>query len=125
MCGDGANDCGALKAADVGISLSEAEASIAAPFTSQEKNVSCVVSVISEGRASLATSLGCFKYMALYSIVEFTTTILLYSFTNNIGDFQYLYIDLLIVPPLSILGKFPPFSNLQLNEFEKADTPNL
>jgi len=34
MCGDGANDCAALKAASVGISLSEAEASIAAPFTS-------------------------------------------------------------------------------------------
>ncbi|QQP40430.1 Cation-transporting ATPase, partial [Caligus rogercresseyi] len=62
MCGDGANDCSALKAAHVGISLSEAEASVAAPFTSAVQNITC-------GRCSLVTSFGLFKYMALYSIV--------------------------------------------------------
>ena len=56
MCGDGANDCGALKTADMGISLSEAEASIAAPFTSKIQDISCVIRVLKEGRAALTTS---------------------------------------------------------------------
>lgn len=67
FCGDGANDCGALKAADVGLSLSEAEASVAAPFTSRQPDIRCFLEVIKEGRASLVTSFSCFKFMCAYS----------------------------------------------------------
>jgi cation-transporting P-type ATPase 13A2 len=63
MCGDGANDCAALKAADVGISLSEAEASVAAPFTTSTPDIGCVIELIREGRCALVTSFSCFKYM--------------------------------------------------------------
>ena len=88
MCGDGANDCGALKAAHVGISLSEAEASVAAPFTSKVSNITCVPTIIKEGRCALVTSFGVFKYMALYSMVQFISVLVLYTLHTNLSDNQ-------------------------------------
>ncbi|KAF6107572.1 ATPase cation transporting 13A2 [Phyllostomus discolor] len=79
MCGDGANDCGALKAADVGISLSQAEASVVSPFTSSMASIECVPMVIREGRCSLDTSFSVFKYMALYSLTQFVSVLILYT----------------------------------------------
>jgi cation-transporting ATPase 13A2 len=114
FCGDGANDCGALKAADVGISLSEAEASVAAPFTSHVFDISCVPSVIREGRASLVTSFSCFKYMSLYSAIQFTSVSFLYATASNLGDFQFLFIDLFLILPIAIFmgwaGPYPILS---------------
>ncbi|OCH89011.1 Ca-transporting ATPase [Obba rivulosa] len=113
MCGDGANDCAALKAADVGLSLSEAEASVAAPFTSRTPDISCVLEVIREGRAALVTSFSCFKYMALYSLIQFTTITLLYSFASSLGDFQFLYIDLFIIIPIAVnMGRTLPYPRI-------------
>ena len=100
MCGDGANDCKALKTADVGLSLSEAEASIAAPFTSKITNISPMITLLKEGRCSLATSFQVFKYMALYSMIQFTTVLILYQFIADLSPYEYLYEDLFITTPL-------------------------
>ncbi|XP_064349970.1 polyamine-transporting ATPase 13A3 isoform X2 [Camelus dromedarius] len=97
MCGDGANDCGALKRAHGGISLSELEASVASPFTSKAPSISCVPNLIREGRAALMTSFCVFKFMALYSIIQYFSVTLLYSILSNLGDFQFLFIDLAII----------------------------
>ena len=119
MCGDGANDCGALKAAHVGVSLSEAEASVAAPFTSAVPNISCIPSLVREGRldittflfskyiiviprCALVTSFGVFKYMALYSMIQFASVLILYSNKTNLGDTQFLYIDLVITTTIAV-----------------------
>jgi cation-transporting ATPase 13A3/4/5 len=102
MCGDGANDCGALKTADVGVSLSEAEASIAAPFTSRISNISCILTVLKEGRCALTTSLQEFKFMALYSMIQFSSVTILYLFAINLTDMQFLIIDLFMILPLAL-----------------------
>ncbi|KAH9485007.1 putative cation-transporting ATPase [Psilocybe cubensis] len=122
MCGDGANDCAALKAADVGISLSEAEASVAAPFTTSTPDIGCVLEVIKEGRAALVTSFSCFKYMALYSMIQFTSVTLLYSFASSLGDFQFLYIDLFIIIPIAVtMGRTLPYPRI----YPKRPTASL
>jgi cation-transporting ATPase 13A2 len=113
MCGDGANDCGALKAANAGISLSDAEASVASPFTSKTQNISCVPTVIREGRCALITSFGIVKFIVLYSITQFASVLILYGVENNIfsahdiilffkvnaglTDFEFLYADLILM----------------------------
>lgn len=97
MCGDGANDCGALKAAHTGISLSEAESSVASPFTSKNPTIACVPNVIKEGRCALVTSVAVFKYMAAYSLVQFVSVLTLYSIDSNLTDIEFLYIDLFMI----------------------------
>lgn len=133
MCGDGSNDCSALKAANVGISLSEAEASVASPFTSKQANISCVPKIIREGRAALVTSFGVFKLMLCYSLTQFAAVILLYVIDSNLTSFEFLFIDIGLVlffssffgncaaskiihnvPPMTSMLSFVPLTSLIL-----------
>ncbi|XP_040322270.1 putative cation-transporting ATPase 13A5 isoform X1 [Herpailurus yagouaroundi] len=96
MCGDGANDCGALKMAHAGISLSEQEASVASPFTSKIANIACVPHLIREGRAALVSSFGVFKYLTMYGIIQLIGASLLYWQLQLFGNYQYLMQDVAI-----------------------------
>ncbi|XP_034836725.1 polyamine-transporting ATPase 13A3-like isoform X3 [Maniola hyperantus] len=123
MCGDGANDCGALRAAHTGISLSELESSVAAPFTSAQPDIVCVARVLREGRAALSTSFGVFKFMIAYSLTEFFSVAFLYYFDANLTDFEFLYIDVALIVNFAFffgmteahtgrLCKIPPLTSL-------------
>lgn len=94
MCGDGANDCGALKQSDAGLSLSEAEASISSPFTSKVPNISSMIELIKECRGGLATNFSLFNLMALYSLIQYTSTVITQFYYGYPADLQYLYWDI-------------------------------
>lgn len=111
MCGDGANDCGALKAAHAGIALTDSEASVASPFTSKEPSISCVPELIRQGRCALVTSFGIFNYMAMYALIQFFSVMILFEYGTNLSDFQFLYADFFIICSLSMFfGHTQPFS---------------
>ncbi|XP_054926897.1 polyamine-transporting ATPase 13A3-like isoform X2 [Dermacentor andersoni] len=113
MCGDGANDCGALKAAHAGVSLSVAEASVASPFTAQRQNVQCMIDVIREGRATLAATFGAFRYMVCYCFVLLAGALFLFWDGQKPSEGAYVFIDVFIslVPPM-IFGTTGPYPAL-------------
>ncbi|XP_029472775.1 probable cation-transporting ATPase 13A4 [Rhinatrema bivittatum] len=111
MCGDGANDCGALKVAHAGISLSEQEASVASPFTSKTPNIECVPQLIKEGRAALVTSFCVFKYMTLYAMIQVICLLLLFWQLKILGNYQFLvqdvFVTILVCLTMSLNHAYP------------------
>lgn len=103
MCGDGANDCAALKIADVGVSLSLEDASIAAPFTSTLNNISTLKKLLREGKASLVTSFQCFKFMILYSMIVLISGAILLACKTYLTDYEFLIVDAALVFPFATL----------------------
>jgi cation-transporting P-type ATPase 13A2 len=89
--------------ADVGLSLSsEAEATMAAPFTAISASPGSFVTLLKEGRAALVTSFQCFKYVVFYSLIQFFGLEILYGHCTKFSDWSYLMQDLFTVLPLAI-----------------------
>ncbi|GIL93414.1 hypothetical protein Vretifemale_20808 [Volvox reticuliferus] len=113
FCGDGANDCGALKAAHVGVSLCEAEASVAAPMTSKAQTIASMITVVAEGRCTLMATYQIFQFIIVYALVQAFETNLMYTYSLNLGDYQYLIEDLFFTTVLAaLMGMTAPRSGL-------------
>ena len=85
MCGDGCNDCGALRTAHAGLSLSPAEPSAAAPFTSRSGTVAGVTELVREGRAALVASFALFKNVFSTGLVVMFLALVLYTVGGREG----------------------------------------
>ena len=90
-----------MKKADIGLSLGQEEASLASDFTSQDAKISSLLVLIKEGRCALCTSINCFKFMTLYSMIQFLAVSILYMFNSDLSTNQYVFSDVLFVIPLA------------------------
>lgn len=68
MCGDGANDAGALRMAHCGVAVAAAnsDATIVAPFSATDKSLKAVINVLRYGRCGLASALSGYKTLIVY-----------------------------------------------------------
>ncbi|XP_042868146.1 polyamine-transporting ATPase 13A3-like isoform X2 [Penaeus japonicus] len=113
MCGDGCNDCGALKVAHTGISLSSAEASVAAPFTSRRQDITCVPTLLLEGRATLVSIFAAFKYNVASMFGALICVVFHFSIFTEPSDEQYVTMDLVLATiPVLVMGYTGPTDRL-------------
>jgi len=78
---------------DVGVALSDSEASVVAPFTSLDKTITSVTEILKEGRCALASSFSSYKYMLMYGQVETFNQVANAYFNTTFGEWCWFFLD--------------------------------
>ena len=119
MCGDGCNDCGALKVANAGISLSSSEASVAAPFTSRLEDINSVPTLIREGRAALVSIFTAFKYDVCMCFGALICVLFQFMVSCRTCFTMYSLRTVIVIMDYRLSFQIDPFSIMQLLLLDK------
>lgn len=106
MCGDGANDLMAIRVANVGIGLSNTDASYSASFTI--KDILEVDDIIRESKATCCNIIEVIRYYELISIVKIICSLLMMTDTSFWNESQLLYYNFactVIFPLFQVFGR--------------------
>jgi magnesium-transporting ATPase (P-type) len=107
--GDGTNDCEALREADISMALGEFDISIAAPFVSKTKNISSILTLIREGKASLTNGFHNFRFFIFFTTCQFCGLMLLFYFYISWNAAQLIWMDLSMLTVFGyLISSFKP-----------------
>ena len=141
MCGDGANDVGALKRATIGIALLNIEetktqkkqqfnilsfdddttiksgdVTSAAPFTSKSSSIRCVKNIMIQGRCTLVVSFQMYKILALNCLLSAYSLSVLALRGVKYSEYQALYMGFAIAIFFLMLSRGQPLKKLNPNK---------